>query len=188
MTVQTFVVCLRHLNDLIVHMPLPLEGGDEDNHVPKFSDCELSIVLHKVCPSLWHDTPVSANLKYMSLTAQASYFSGLKKLEDNKPNRNGKNNNNTRNGNKHNNNDRNQSGNTNNHNNNNNNPSGKKYCSIHGHCSHSTKECEFVKKEKKACEETQKEKSQQNQNNENNNRYHHNYNTQSRGDRNNYNN
>jgi hypothetical protein len=162
MTVQAFLARLRHLNDLIEHMPLPLEGDDESDRVPKFSDSELSIILRKACPRSWRDAQVTANLKYMSLTAQANYFSSLKKLEDNKPNRNGigNNNNNNRHGNKHNNNNRNQPGNNNNRNSNNNNPNGKKYCSIHGQCSHSTKECELVKKEKEAYEEKQKDKSQ----------------------------
>jgi hypothetical protein len=165
MTVQAFVARLRHLNDLIEHMLLPLEGGEEDDRVPKFSDSELSTILQKSCPRSWCDAQVSANLKYMSLTAQANYFSSLKKPEDNKPKRNGKgnNNNNNRHGNKHNNNNCNRyshNNSNNNRNNSNNNPNGKKYCSIHGHCSHSTKECDLVKKEKEAYEERQKDKSQ----------------------------
>jgi hypothetical protein len=55
-TVQIFVARLRHLNDLIEHMPLPLEGADEDDRVPKFSDSELSIILRKACPRSWRDS------------------------------------------------------------------------------------------------------------------------------------
>jgi hypothetical protein len=73
-TVQSFVARLRPLNDLIEHKPLPLEGADEDDRVPKFSDSELSTILREACPNSWRDAQVSANLKYMSLTAQASYF------------------------------------------------------------------------------------------------------------------
>jgi hypothetical protein len=157
MTVQTFLARLCHINDLIEHMPLPLEGADEDDRVPKFSISELSIILRNACPRSWRDAQVTANQKYMSLTAQANYFSSLKKLEDNKTNgkqdqRNGQNKRNSNgksnhcnsNGNS-NKNNRNQNG---NHHNNNNRSSNKKNCAIHGQCNHTTKECDFIKNEK----------------------------------------
>jgi transposase InsO family protein len=164
MTVQAFLARIRHINDLIEHMPLPLEGANEDDRVPKFSDSELSVILRNSCPRAWRDAQITANLKYLSLSAQANYYSSLRKLEDNKS---GNNNNNQRNDR----NDRNRNGKTNNRNNNNrsnrnnnngnrnngnngnnrnNNGKNKKFCSIHGHCNHATSECDIIKREKGA--------------------------------------
>jgi hypothetical protein len=85
MSVQAFLARLCHLNDLDEHMPIPMEGGDDDDRVPKFLELELSIILHKSCPCSWCDAQVSADFRYLSLTAQANSFSSLKNLEDNKP-------------------------------------------------------------------------------------------------------
>jgi hypothetical protein len=49
-------------------MPIPIEGGDDDDHVPKFSESELSIILHKSYPRSWGNAQVSANFRYLSLT------------------------------------------------------------------------------------------------------------------------
>jgi hypothetical protein len=53
MKVQAFLDRIRHTNDLIEHMPLPLEGAEEEDRVPKFSDSELSIILRSACPRSW---------------------------------------------------------------------------------------------------------------------------------------
>jgi hypothetical protein len=45
MSVQAFLARLRHLNDLIKHMRIPIEGGDDNDRIPKFSESALSIIL-----------------------------------------------------------------------------------------------------------------------------------------------
>jgi hypothetical protein len=73
-------------------MPLPLEGADDDDRVPKFSDSELSIFLRNSCPRSWRDAQATDNLKYLNLTAQANLYSSLQKLEDSKSRSNNNNN------------------------------------------------------------------------------------------------
>jgi hypothetical protein len=49
MSAQAFLSRLHRLNDLIEHMPIPIEGGDDDYRVPKLSQSELSSILRKSC-------------------------------------------------------------------------------------------------------------------------------------------
>jgi hypothetical protein len=55
-------------------MPLPFEGGDENDRVPKFSDSELSIILQKSCLCSWRDAQVTAHLKYNELNSTSKLF------------------------------------------------------------------------------------------------------------------
>ncbi len=165
MSVQAFLAQLRHFNDLIDYMPLPFDGAEEEDRVPRFSDAELSIILRKACPKSWREAQVKANLKNLNLNEQANYYSSLKKMEDPRDtNRNGRDNNNknVRGRNVRNN----SNGKNNNNNKSNNRSNGKKYCSIHGNCNHSTKECDIIQREKSSYEN----KNQNNNNNNNNNR------------------
>ncbi len=188
MSVQAFLARLRHFNDLIDYMPLPFEGAeDEEDRVPRFSDAELSEILRKACPKSWREAQVKANLKNLNLNEQANYCSSLKKMEDppsngnNNSDRNNRNTRNRNNGNNRGRNARNSNNNNNNNNSNNNRSSGKKYCSIHGNCNHSTKECDVIQREKSSNES----QSQGNNNNRRNNNRNYNQNSHSRTEENN---
>jgi hypothetical protein len=70
LTVQDFVQCLSHLNELIEYAPVPNPINDPGVQTPKCTDAELAHIVRNACPAGWEKAQVHANLHYLSLAAQ----------------------------------------------------------------------------------------------------------------------
>jgi len=175
---------LQTLNNLIVWMPAPINGGDL---TPKFSDDEPKVILHNCFPRTWKKTMVRAAYRPANLTEQTQYFKGLRALEDDnsqercRSHRNGNNaGRNDRNDNKndHSNGDRNNRRRGNGRNKKKRNDSENAICPIHG--GHTTKECTLIRNERQRYEERRsnnKNNNDQVRNNNNSGRRNYRYNT-----------
>jgi hypothetical protein len=62
LTVQDFVQCLSHLNDLIEYTPVPNPINDLGVQTPKFTDAELARIVRDACPAGWKKA-----LRYMPI-------------------------------------------------------------------------------------------------------------------------